>query len=394
MAADNRRVRPRVSAPASVQAHSVATPPVAHTGPNGVAPGKEVENKRIRVWWPDEKRWYSGVIAAFNARKGLHWVEYDDGDEEWVDLRKERWEWRRGNAPIAASGDLSDGNTPEGDIASRLAMLAAAADEADVKLPPTEAVKGPSPIISASEELKASPMSSLGRLQPPVAIPPQVGGSMKALLARPQDFKPSAGLVRAATVPSRQPEARQGVPAPTQQGGQPRALAPTAASGNFAVRSVPQQPLSQQRTAVTASEAQCTASAPPVPSLLPHSAARVVPAAVVRSSVGVGAAVKAVINSAGLVSGSQSGKAVDPVQGDQSMAQPQIVHSTGPEAASSPSSSGAAGLAKSVVGLLRSGLSSLTGASTTSVGDSINPSARGEMPLTQVKGDTLDGKRV
>ncbi|KAJ6816721.1 uncharacterized protein M6B38_415465 [Iris pallida] len=47
--------------------------------------------QRIRVFWPLDKSWYSGLVKDYDPMTGLHHVKYDDRDEEWIDLRRERF---------------------------------------------------------------------------------------------------------------------------------------------------------------------------------------------------------------------------------------------------------------------------------------------------------------
>ncbi|TVU15334.1 hypothetical protein EJB05_38850 [Eragrostis curvula] len=47
---------------------------------------------RIKVWWSDDKMFYTGVIKSFNASSKKHKVAYDDGDVEVLLLKKEKWE--------------------------------------------------------------------------------------------------------------------------------------------------------------------------------------------------------------------------------------------------------------------------------------------------------------
>ncbi|KAJ8446572.1 hypothetical protein Cgig2_019725 [Carnegiea gigantea] len=48
---------------------------------------------RIKVWWPLDRRYYEGIISSYDAYTRKHKVDYDDGDEEILNLRKERWEF-------------------------------------------------------------------------------------------------------------------------------------------------------------------------------------------------------------------------------------------------------------------------------------------------------------
>ncbi|CAO2042879.1 unnamed protein product [Urochloa humidicola] len=48
---------------------------------------------RIKVWWPDDKMFYKGVVESFNTSSKKHKVAYDDGDVEVLMLKKEKWEF-------------------------------------------------------------------------------------------------------------------------------------------------------------------------------------------------------------------------------------------------------------------------------------------------------------
>ena len=44
---------------------------------------------RICIFWPTERNWFSGHVAAFDDSEGLSKIEYDDGDTEWLHLAVE-----------------------------------------------------------------------------------------------------------------------------------------------------------------------------------------------------------------------------------------------------------------------------------------------------------------
>lgn len=46
--------------------------------------------KKIQVYWPLDKEWYSGKVRSFDARTNRHLVVYDDCQQERLDLKKER----------------------------------------------------------------------------------------------------------------------------------------------------------------------------------------------------------------------------------------------------------------------------------------------------------------
>ncbi|KAK9747622.1 hypothetical protein RND81_02G003800 [Saponaria officinalis] len=62
--------------------------------------GEEVVGRRIRVFWPLDKKWYDGFVKSYDKSVGKHVVEYDDADEELLDLSKEKIEWVEGNGTV------------------------------------------------------------------------------------------------------------------------------------------------------------------------------------------------------------------------------------------------------------------------------------------------------
>lgn len=46
--------------------------------------------KKIQVYWPLDKKWYSGQVRSFDAKTNRHLVVYDDGEQERLELKKER----------------------------------------------------------------------------------------------------------------------------------------------------------------------------------------------------------------------------------------------------------------------------------------------------------------
>ncbi|KAL1816545.1 hypothetical protein ACET3Z_019119 [Daucus carota] len=49
--------------------------------------------KRVKVFWPLDKTWYEGCVKSFDTESGKHLVQYDDAEEELLDLSKEKVEW-------------------------------------------------------------------------------------------------------------------------------------------------------------------------------------------------------------------------------------------------------------------------------------------------------------
>ncbi|PSS14723.1 DNA mismatch repair protein [Actinidia chinensis var. chinensis] len=54
--------------------------------------GQEAVNRRVRVYWPLDQSWYEGCVKSFDKISGKHLVQYDDAEEEFLDLSKEKIE--------------------------------------------------------------------------------------------------------------------------------------------------------------------------------------------------------------------------------------------------------------------------------------------------------------
>ncbi|GAB2228234.1 hypothetical protein Droror1_Dr00010064 [Drosera rotundifolia] len=102
---------------------------------------------RVKVWWPKDKTYYEGLVAEFDASKMKHRIEYDDGDEEILNLRKEIWEMigddeetddRAAQPPSNLPQPKGDGQTPkngmtEKDSASHVDTKSDGEEGADAK---------------------------------------------------------------------------------------------------------------------------------------------------------------------------------------------------------------------------------------------------------------------
>ena len=47
-----------------------------------------------QVLWPVERAWYSGLVQAYNASEGKHFLLYSDGDVEWLALHSGYYAWQ------------------------------------------------------------------------------------------------------------------------------------------------------------------------------------------------------------------------------------------------------------------------------------------------------------
>lgn len=59
--------------------------------------GPDLVGKRIRIFWPAESRWFSGYVTQYRSdppssfSSKHHFITYDDGDKDWVDLTSEKY---------------------------------------------------------------------------------------------------------------------------------------------------------------------------------------------------------------------------------------------------------------------------------------------------------------
>ncbi|XP_071690132.1 uncharacterized protein [Rutidosis leptorrhynchoides] len=70
--------------------------------------GENLVGSRIKVWWPDDKMYYQGVVKSFDCNVKKHKVLYDDDEEEILDLKEEKWELVE-NSPTVADFVLEHG---------------------------------------------------------------------------------------------------------------------------------------------------------------------------------------------------------------------------------------------------------------------------------------------
>lgn len=107
--------------------------------------GEDVVGSKIQVWWPKDRRYYKGVVDSFDPAKKKHKVLYIDGDQEVLNLKKEKWEY--------IEGDFGSDEEQETDQSSH---------DASSELPLKRKVK-----INAEEATKAEKMD----------ISPKLGGA-------------------------------------------------------------------------------------------------------------------------------------------------------------------------------------------------------------------------
>ncbi|KAG9153625.1 hypothetical protein Leryth_008550 [Lithospermum erythrorhizon] len=67
--------------------------------------GKNLIRSKVKVWWPIDNEFYKGVIVSYDPDKRKHLVVYDDGDEELLNLRKEKWQLIGDDSVIVTDDD-------------------------------------------------------------------------------------------------------------------------------------------------------------------------------------------------------------------------------------------------------------------------------------------------
>lgn len=68
--------------------------------------GKEVVGRRIKVWWPLDKKFYKGKIVSFEDEYKLHQIDYDDGEIEFLDLKTECWKLLKDGSSSAHNQEI------------------------------------------------------------------------------------------------------------------------------------------------------------------------------------------------------------------------------------------------------------------------------------------------
>lgn len=51
----------------------------------------KILDRRIKVFWPLDIKWYYGSVKSYDPTNKLHYVRYDDRDEEWLSLQNEKF---------------------------------------------------------------------------------------------------------------------------------------------------------------------------------------------------------------------------------------------------------------------------------------------------------------
>ncbi|XP_048133535.1 sister chromatid cohesion protein PDS5 homolog C-like isoform X2 [Rhodamnia argentea] len=74
--------------------------------------GEDLVGSKIKVWWPQDRAFYEGVVDSFDPVRKRHKVLYTDGDQEILNLKKQKWEFVEGNS-VSYQGQEGDGRSPD-----------------------------------------------------------------------------------------------------------------------------------------------------------------------------------------------------------------------------------------------------------------------------------------
>ena len=56
-------------------------------------PGAQAVDRRVKVYWPEENDWFTGIVSKHDPSTDKHTVTYDDGDVEEITLATQKMEW-------------------------------------------------------------------------------------------------------------------------------------------------------------------------------------------------------------------------------------------------------------------------------------------------------------
>ena len=94
----------------TVEHHVLADEDVHFIEPSGVvlrpirmlaAEKKRVAKRRVAVFWPLEKTWFTGIVDARDAETKQHTIVYDDGEVERIEMVKEKVKWLDWLEPVS-----------------------------------------------------------------------------------------------------------------------------------------------------------------------------------------------------------------------------------------------------------------------------------------------------
>jgi len=175
-------------APACAQCHATGVPLLAPDEPLGqqqqvpVSPATSNKprycnscmiGKKVRVFWPVDESWYTGVVHEYDPSTGEHLLRYEDGDAEWV---------RIGSSNVAAVAPQVNAISPgESTMAHQQQQQQQHAPQQQQQQPhqsaavtPQQAPPPPPPSDAASFPPQPPPPEAQQAMVPAHALPPGV----------------------------------------------------------------------------------------------------------------------------------------------------------------------------------------------------------------------------
>eukprot|EP00523_Entomoneis_sp_CCMP467_P003630 CAMPEP_0168749096 /NCGR_PEP_ID=MMETSP0724-20121128/16529_1 /TAXON_ID=265536 /ORGANISM="Amphiprora sp., Strain CCMP467" /LENGTH=547 /DNA_ID=CAMNT_0008796973 /DNA_START=211 /DNA_END=1854 /DNA_ORIENTATION=- len=73
-----------VGGPGPSSAVGQGSPPTNGNNSNGARGGRAMIGKKVRVFWPVDESWYTGIVHEYDPSTDEHLLRYEDGDAEWV----------------------------------------------------------------------------------------------------------------------------------------------------------------------------------------------------------------------------------------------------------------------------------------------------------------------
>jgi hypothetical protein len=79
-------------------------------GTSGVV-GADLVGNTVSILWRGQEagdRWFTGEVTDFDAERGMHFVQYEDGDQQWYDLVTVKFKLLRGGAAVGAANEAGN----------------------------------------------------------------------------------------------------------------------------------------------------------------------------------------------------------------------------------------------------------------------------------------------
>ncbi|KAL6652446.1 hypothetical protein ACP70R_011371 [Stipagrostis hirtigluma subsp. patula] len=146
---------------------------------------EKLVGSRIKVWWPEDKMFYDGVITSFDASLKKHEVSYDDGDVEVLLLKDEKWEFiteEQDSDPDTAS-DTPRGRRAKGSLRQQMKGGKTGTPKSGARDPPKKRGR-PKGVRSSNSPVTSATPKGKG-VEKDTQETPNTGSNLKKEGARP-----------------------------------------------------------------------------------------------------------------------------------------------------------------------------------------------------------------